>query len=265
MDIKNYISSGILEQYVLGIATDAERQEVQQLAQKYPEVRQELDAIEVAMEQYAKIHELEKPVGVEAKFNQRIDELIAKNPPPPSSDPDQKSGGGGLWLPILLVGALLGSLWWGYTNQQNFQQSESQLSAVTDELSVLQADCDTTRAENDALKNQIQILQNPDNQNIKISKLSNAQQYASIIWNPQSRKSYIFNVDKLSPPPTGKQYQLWAIVDGAPVDMKPIPLTVDEDGLIEVDFIENPSAFAISLEDIGGSTAPTDVIAVQPV
>jgi anti-sigma-K factor RskA len=64
-------------------------------------------------------------------------------------------------------------------------------------------------------------------------------------------------VQNLPAAPTGKQYQLWTIVDGVPVDM----------GMLDNDFREkvismktakgNVAAFAITLEKQGGSPSPT--------
>ena len=53
MDIKSYISSGILEDYCLGVLNDAETAQVEQLACMHPEIRSEIAAFQKALEQYA--------------------------------------------------------------------------------------------------------------------------------------------------------------------------------------------------------------------
>jgi mannose-6-phosphate isomerase-like protein (cupin superfamily) len=50
---KKLIESGILELYLLGEVSGAERAEVERMAQEFQEVRQELFALEVALEKYA--------------------------------------------------------------------------------------------------------------------------------------------------------------------------------------------------------------------
>ena len=52
-DIKLYIESGILELYVLGDLTSAERLNVEDMARNYPEVQKELNEIAAMMEQFA--------------------------------------------------------------------------------------------------------------------------------------------------------------------------------------------------------------------
>jgi anti-sigma-K factor RskA len=51
------------------------------------------------------------------------------------------------------------------------------------------------------------------------------------------------------------QYQLWAIVDGKPVSAG--IYSEDKDSQIVLSKIENPQAFAITLEKQGGSIVPT--------
>jgi quercetin dioxygenase-like cupin family protein len=53
VNIKEYIASGIMEAYCLGFVTDKEREEVEQHAILYYEIKEELLEISEALEQYA--------------------------------------------------------------------------------------------------------------------------------------------------------------------------------------------------------------------
>jgi mannose-6-phosphate isomerase-like protein (cupin superfamily) len=53
MTSKEYIDSGILEIYVMGMASHSEREEVEIMAAANPGIRQEIDAISDALEKYA--------------------------------------------------------------------------------------------------------------------------------------------------------------------------------------------------------------------
>ncbi len=53
MDIKEYISSGVLELYVLGSLSVEESLQVENLASIHPEVRREIEEISLAIENYA--------------------------------------------------------------------------------------------------------------------------------------------------------------------------------------------------------------------
>ena len=56
-----------------------------------------------------------------------------------------------------------------------------------------------------------------------------------------------------------KQYQLWAIVDGKPVDAGMVEESADASGklLLKMHNIPEAQAFAITLEKKGGSPTPT--------
>ena len=58
-DVSSYIESGILEMYVMGNTTPEETAEVEQMATIHNDVRKEIDAISVALENYAKANAIE--------------------------------------------------------------------------------------------------------------------------------------------------------------------------------------------------------------
>ena len=53
MDLKEYISSGILELFAAGALTESEVREVEAMAEKYPEVKAELEQIQNALNSYS--------------------------------------------------------------------------------------------------------------------------------------------------------------------------------------------------------------------
>lgn len=64
MNIKAYISSGLLENYVLGIASYEDCKEVEYYMQKYPEIKSEIRAIEDALGLYTQTKALPMPKGL---------------------------------------------------------------------------------------------------------------------------------------------------------------------------------------------------------
>ncbi|MEP6594487.1 MAG: cupin domain-containing protein [Ginsengibacter sp.] len=53
-NVKEYIESGILELYVLGVTTDKENEEVEKIASSSYEIRKEIEDISIAIEAYAR-------------------------------------------------------------------------------------------------------------------------------------------------------------------------------------------------------------------
>jgi mannose-6-phosphate isomerase-like protein (cupin superfamily) len=70
---KEFIESGVLEMYVLGQVTDREAKEVEQMATRHPEIRQELNMIEDALEKNARLAAVEPSPIVKAFFMATVD------------------------------------------------------------------------------------------------------------------------------------------------------------------------------------------------
>ncbi|MGH2623487.1 MAG: anti-sigma factor domain-containing protein, partial [Sphingobacterium sp.] len=78
---------------------------------------------------------------------------------------------------------------------------------------------------------------------------------AVVFWDTQSSDVFL-TAANLPEAPAGKQYQLWAIVQGQPVDAGVLPLS-PKSTLVEMQGIASAEAFAITLEKEGGSAVPT--------
>jgi hypothetical protein len=79
---------------------------------------------------------------------------------------------------------------------------------------------------------------------------------ANVLWNTKTHEVYVSDMS-LPKAPSGKQYQLWAIVDGKPVNAG---LISDAKYLAQkMKEFEKADAFAISIEQEGGSPEPTEV------
>ncbi|MBX9853176.1 MAG: hypothetical protein K2X86_15640, partial [Cytophagaceae bacterium] len=72
MNIQEYISSGILESYVLGALSREEAAEVESIASKNPEVKREIESIEQALHKYAEAHAVNPRPELKNKILQKI-------------------------------------------------------------------------------------------------------------------------------------------------------------------------------------------------
>ena len=59
LSVSEYIETGILEIYVLGIASDEERNDVERLALEHVEIRKEIEGIKASIEVYGDAYKLE--------------------------------------------------------------------------------------------------------------------------------------------------------------------------------------------------------------
>lgn len=253
MDIKAFIASGILEHYLLGLATPEEASTVEQYAQQYPEVRQELDAIESALADFAQAEAVSMPEGLSDKILSKIDEVATGQPG--ATPPAVKPVGRGVLLGLALLALALLVLLFIFFNRERATQQE--LQQTQGQLQQLQLDCNDKDSQINDLQAQLQIMRTPGNQQIFMLGTDNAPNaIASVHYNPQSQTAFL-DVISLDTPPTGKQYQLWAIVDGQPVDMGVFNIPIQVGTFQTVPFIENAQAFAVTVENQGGSPTPS--------
>ena len=76
MNVTEYIESGILESYVMGAISDQEQREVECLSSIYPEVRNELDELSAALENYALLYSLEPPAAIKTRLMGQLTTFI---------------------------------------------------------------------------------------------------------------------------------------------------------------------------------------------
>jgi hypothetical protein len=80
VNIELYIQSGIVESYVLGLATPTEREEFDQLVPHYPELKVALSDFEYQLELFAIDNEEPPPPEVRERIQARIQDIPAVRP-----------------------------------------------------------------------------------------------------------------------------------------------------------------------------------------
>ncbi len=84
MDLNHYIQSGIIESYVLGIATVSEMEELQHMRRLYPSLNAEIMAVERRIERTALAEAVLPSPYLKDRIFQRIN--WRDDPPPPHGD-----------------------------------------------------------------------------------------------------------------------------------------------------------------------------------
>jgi anti-sigma-K factor RskA len=276
LNIEEYIASGILESYVLGIATQEEAAEVEKLAAQHPRIQAEIEAIRASLEVYARQFEKAPPPSLRDKVLQALDDL-AEAPTASSEVPDpaiipiyrpespadkqEKSLYRNSFLVAASITALLVSLAANMYLFNRWKYAEQRLViAEADNLKLAQ-EFEVNQARYSKASEALAVLQNPENQVIQLQGQEIAKNASAVIyWNAREGKVFLA-ASHLPPPPSDKQYQLWAIVDGKPVDAG--MLATGGAGVQQMKDIPKAQAFAITLEKIGGNPVPTSQLYVM--
>lgn len=261
MNIQEYIQSGIVEAYVLGLADAAEKQEMEQLRAQYPELDAAVIAFEDALAVQGKQQATAPPPQLKQSIWQAIEQVdkaqaltevedpdVAKTPIhnlPTSNVPSVKRW---QWL---AAAALVGCLATGSLSIYLYQQYQN---LSQEYIALEQQKADEVRKYN-TLYTRVSQLQESYVKKVALPGVEGKEgQLATVYYDTQSGDVYLFPV-KLDAPPSDKQYQLWAIVDGQPVDAG--MLDANCASICQLKNVKNPQAFAITLEQKGGSEVPT--------
>ena len=265
MNTRDYIESGILEEYVLGAASSQERQEVECLSKVYPEVKAELVRLEEALEQYALLHQTPAPArlkndifaqmafGPVAETQKVADAQETYIRPLPGGrsemQPESTAAVRPLWAMMAVAASVLLAIFSGWAA---YQMSEARTQ--NDQLAAEASDLRQRTEYNEALAAH---YRNPDTKVVRMPGLEKAPESIVVaLWN-QKTNEVLLDVQNLPAAPTGKQYQLWTIVDGKPVDMGMLDPQFSNRLLRMKSSSPNAVAFAITLEKEGGSPNPT--------
>jgi anti-sigma-K factor RskA len=268
MNTQAYIESGILEEYILGTVSPQEKQEVECLSHIYPEVKAELLRLEVTLEQYAIKHAINPPTNLKDKIfaqmtfgdtalTQPEDEASGATEPvtpfSPTGGTEIRIGENRVARPLWAMMAVAASVllaifgaWAAYQMAETRKQNE-QLAA---EVSNLKQTTDYTQA-------LAAHYRNPDVRAVRMPGLDKSPESTVVaLWNQQTNEVFL-DVQNLPTAPAGKQYQLWGIVNGAPVDMGMLDADFSNKVLRMKSINADAAAFAITLEKQGGSPNPT--------
>lgn len=279
MNTKEYIESGILEEYVLGTVSPQEKREVECMSSIYPEIRQELDTLSAALEQYALSLRHEPPADIKTKllgeleFGKPHTELSETTAPPitdvptetpaettvrplyPDEDVTSRPTFRVTWMVAASIGLLmLVFTYYLYSQLQDSRQSLSALRATNEQIA---EELRVTQARQTEAEQTLAVLKEPGTQIIRLNPTdSTTANLATVYWNTHTGQVNL-DIDSLVRPPETQQYQLWAIVDGKPVDAGVFDVGDPNRIVQQTKKFLKADAFAITLERRGGSPTPT--------
>ncbi len=251
MDIKAYIENGVIESYVLGMAEAQEAAELQQLSRQYPEIRKAIDAFEASLEQTALSAAVPPPAYVKQQlFTILADEFAGEQGKVVAM---ARPNAWGRYVAAASVILLVASAALNIYFYQQFRSTSTAYQALLLEKSSLLADNQNTQTKVLDLYQSMQMMSDPNFIKVSMSGIKGKENsLATIFWDNKSKDVYLLP-NKLPEAAADKQYQLWAIVDGKPVDAGVIGACA---GLCKMKNIPKATLFAITLENKGGSPTP---------
>lgn len=254
MNPNELIASGLLEAYVLGQASADEARLVERMRAQHDEVARELEAIERSLEQHAVAQAVKPREHVRASLLAAIEGAPGQVIPLNSST--TRGDRRWVWLAAASIVALIASAALNWSLYDRLNDTRDRLAQSEAARSVLASDMDAQRASLQRTQEQLAIVTDPGRVVVPMTgKGAAPDARARVYWDPATQAVHM-EVAHLPAPPPGKQYQLWAIAGGVPVDAGVFDMT-DDSALHAMKSIGDAQAFAVTLENAGGSATPT--------
>jgi anti-sigma-K factor RskA len=238
VNIQEYISSGIIESYVLGLASSEERREFEELCRQHPELVDARNAFELALEKQAMENAITPPGHLKESVIGQI--TTGKAQKAPKTAPVRRiypiKDGWVRYAAVAVILILAGSVYFNLSlynkNRKLLTENEKSLARLNE------------------IEKEIAVLQG--NPNVKMAKMKGMEvaprSYATVYWDTASHDVYLL-ANNLPVPPNDMQYQLWALLDGKPIDLGMLDFDIKQQKLlVRMKNAQNAQAFAITLE-----------------
>ncbi|MDX1444650.1 anti-sigma factor [Lishizhenia sp.] len=264
MKSKEYILSGKLENYVFGALGVEDKLEVERMCALYPEIKREKESMEEALAAYVRTLSTRPPAEIKAKVMAAIRQLPQEklNAQVNFQTKDKTRS-----LATILWAASIALIFGFGVNHylEGTQKKDVELAFKTEQEKLIAQQEKYKQAVlelRDSLRYERNYTDFVLDESTSLIRLNGTAKYpearVKLFYNP-SLQEYIVKSDKLPKPASEKQYQLWAIVDGKPLDLGVMDKQLVLSDRINLDLEEglDLQAFAITLEPLGGSVNPT--------
>lgn len=275
MNTQEYISSGIIEAYLLGLASDEEARELMLLSEKYPDIRIAMEEAQETLDTFGALHRQQPPAHLKNKIWAAIEneeqttnnnrssghvvDAISQDVPSSASlnaAQEQHAHRTGsnriiLWkyAAAASIALMTGSIIFSYSLFSNNKELAGRIKALQTEHQVFVSQLQQHERE-------MHLMLDTSMAHIVLAGVpQHPGSKATVLWDTKTKDVYLA-VNMIPPPPSGMQYQLWAIVDGIPVDLGMYDNNANE-RIQKMKAVPQAQMFAITLEKAGGSPVPT--------
>ncbi|HEX6845555.1 MAG TPA: anti-sigma factor [Chitinophagaceae bacterium] len=252
MNIKEYISSGVVESYVLGLLPAQERFEFEQNCLAYPELREARLAFELALEKQA----MENSIIPPDDLKHRIASTIFDENKTATVIPIQAATTGKFnwarWVAAASIILLIGSIGWIMNLKNENEKLKTVLSKTQEDLNASQQQVAQMTDDAKKMGEGMKMVGLPGTAN-------SPQSFATVYWDTTSKDVYLL-INNLPKPASDEQYQLWALLTPngqlQTIDLGFIEMTQKPLQMYRMKNARDAKAFAITLEKKDGNPDP---------
>jgi anti-sigma-K factor RskA len=258
MTTKEYISSGVLELYVMGGLTEQEMRKVECMALVHDDISEELKRIELAYEKLALETQVEPSeslkadiwASIEAGGNNQNEEI-----PVVKLDNDSQAPKRFNWARAASIVAIvgLGVALWSNVDRNNKMASDIESQEIRQDD--LNARLNASEEKLDLLSRDMAVVCDYRYLGIRLKGTENAPDASvQVFWNTQSSEVYLA-VQEMAELEKNKVYQLWVLDEGQPIDVGTFTPTKGN-RLVKMKDVVKGQTFAVTIQQVGGSESP---------
>jgi anti-sigma-K factor RskA len=240
--VQEYIQSGAIENYIFGMADEAEARELEQMRALHPEVNEAFVQFESSLEQQSLQSAITPPDAVKANIMQAVG--IGNNTPakvislPATRKPQWMQYAAAAGIAIMLGSVAMNVMLMGRVKKMNTEIA-------------------SFKNNNTPPESQYAFIKDPAITPVAMYGVAeHSVCRCSLYWDKQGKKAYML-IHHLVNQPEDKDYQLWALVNGQPVSVGIFKPGDKSKPLILDNIPDNASGFAVTLEKKGGNPTPT--------
>lgn len=252
MERNDYISSGILELYAAGALSDTESADVERAIRSDKAVLEEYEKIIRTINLTAAFNLQTPSPDVKSNLLKKLETGKFEHEPEPVSSESNSYR----YLIAACIAFLVISLAANYYFWNRLKSAENEIAVLSDRQKIMTQEVEAVSKKLQLASNDMKIMTDKNFKMIEMSGMERSPGSKAVaFWNPASGKVYV-GVSSLPVPPPDKQYQLWGISGGKPVDAGVMDVDPSDNSLHEMKSLPDAQAFAITLEPKGGSEYP---------
>ncbi|HHM21719.1 MAG TPA: hypothetical protein ENJ20_06815 [Bacteroidetes bacterium] len=260
MRTQAYITSGILEKYVLGMANDEEAEEVLEMASQHLEIKEELWAIRKTLRGYLLSHQVSPPQELKEAVMEIANNKVAANMgnlkkeakeyPVKVAGKKKKTEVSLAGIAALLLAlALVAASFTVYSFYTDAETARNATAAADKQIDALRKELEEKEKVISTLQSQLGFYQDRDNQIIvlKGTRRSPATK-ATIYWNNKTRSAHI-DLSVLPSLSDGKVAILWVNTGNRRFKKAGVLQPSTPEALLPLTYVENPKSFFVTAEN----------------
>lgn len=231
---------------------------MEQAAAASDEVRAALEEAQLALEGYAQTYAVQPGQALKSRIMQQIEDQALEKAALEARPlyPAEQEASPYKWMFAASITLFLISGILSFYFYSQWQQAEDRLALAVAQEQQMAQNFSTVSQRVEQQELLLRMLRDESYKPVKLQGVeAHPEATMMVYWNPDQQKVYV-DAGQLPAPPAGKQYQLWALAGGQPVDAGMLQVN-RQPGLQQMKPVGAAQAFAVTLEPEGGSASPT--------